>query len=179
MMREIVKQNNDILITLSSDGAELEKMVHQNKELCRRLEDIEKKLEDREIFCNNVQRKQQEDAAEINSLMNLCERQRVNISNLDKALGDTQAELEKLGEVTREEKEKLVEEHEEKMYMTRQKAETEMSEVETGYARQLKEMEENFTEERTKIRQQLHEVTSNEINLLNRIKSLESEPGRK
>jgi len=161
----------------AADIGDLEKVLYENKELCRRLEDIEKKLDERELFCSNVAKKQQEDTAEINSLTNLCERQRVNISNLETALGDTQADMDKTDDVTKEDKKKMVEEYEEKIFAQRQKMEGEFSEMETNYTKQMKETEDNFAEERTKIRQQLHEVTSNEINLLNRIKSLESEQG--
>merc|ERR1719361_1881674 len=38
-------------------------------------------------------------------------------------------------------------------------------------------IEEEFNDERTNLREKLHEVTSNEINLLNRIKSLEANDG--
>ncbi len=41
----------------------------------------------------------------------------------------------------------------------------------------MQEQEDLFLEERTKIREQLHEVTANEVNLLNRIKCLEAEEG--
>jgi hypothetical protein len=42
---------------------------------------------------------------------------------------------------------------------------------------ELRNQEELFMEERIKIRAELHEVTSNEVNLLNRIKCLEAEEG--
>ena len=46
--------------------------------------------------------------------------------------------------------------------------EREKKEVEAHYTGELAKQEEVFMEERTKIKEQLHEVTSNEVNLLNR-----------
>jgi hypothetical protein len=37
--------------------------------------------------------------------------------------------------------------------------------------------EDSFTEEKSRMKEQLHEVVTNEVNLLNRIKSLEAEEG--
>ena len=42
---------------------------------------------------------------------------------------------------------------------------------------EMKKLEDSFNEERSKMKEQLHEVVTNEINLLNRIKSLEAEEG--
>ena len=41
----------------------------------------------------------------------------------------------------------------------------------------MKRQEDAFTEEKTRMKEQLHEVVTNEVNLLNRIKSLEAEEG--
>merc|ERR1719347_1153665 len=45
------------------------------------------------------------------------------------------------------------------------------------YETKLKEQEDSFNAEQLKIKQQLQEISTNEINLLNKIKSLESESG--
>ena len=73
---------------------------------------------------------------------------------------------------------KIVDEYEEKLYQQSQKSAEELREVTKTLTDQMKDMEDTFTDERTRMRQQLHDVTSNEINLLNRIKSLESEQGK-
>ena len=73
-----------------SENGDLEKVLFEKKELGRRLGEIEKKLEDREVFCSTVQRKQQEDAAEIGSLRKTVAQQRQTIADLEGALGDTQ-----------------------------------------------------------------------------------------
>ncbi len=64
-----------------------------------------------------------------------------------------------------------------KLLDTTRELEGKNSELESKYTTQLQEQEEVFNEERTKIREQLHEVTANEASLLNRIKCLEAEEG--
>ncbi len=49
--------------------------------------------------------------------------------------------------------------------------------LEEECAAELRKQEDAFMDERAKIRAELHEVTANEVNLLNRIKCLESEEG--
>jgi hypothetical protein len=41
----------------------------------------------------------------------------------------------------------------------------------------MKKQEEIFSEEKSRMKEQLHEIVTNEVNLLNRIKSLEADEG--
>jgi len=135
-------------------GGEIEKVMSENSELGKRLSDIEKKLEERERFCSSVMIKKEEDAVEIAKLRQLIDNQNADIANLENALSDTQTDLERA-------------------QVNTSKGDTD--EVCASYEAKIKQLENSFDEERTKIRQQLHDVSANEINLLNRIKSLESE----
>jgi len=135
------------------DGGELEKVLGEKAMLGKRLGDIEQMLEDRERFCNTVISKQKEDATEIAQLRQMIDNQNADIGNLEIALGDTQAELERApGD-----------------------SQGAMDELVASYDTKLRSLESSFEEERSQIRQQLHDVSANEIVLLNKIKSLESE----
>ena len=137
------------------DGGELEKVLGEKAMLGKRLGDIEQMLEDRERFCNTVISKQKEDATEIAQLRQMIDNQNADIGNLEIALGDTQAELERApGD-----------------------SQGAMDELVASYDTKLRSLESSFEEERSQIRQQLHDVSANEIVLLNKIKSLESEQG--
>ena len=136
------------------DGGELERVQLEKAQLHRRLGDIEQMLEDRERFCTGVINKQKEDTEEIAKLRQLIDNQNVDIANLENALGDVQGELD-----------------------NKLKGAGDQDEMAAAYEAKFKALENSFEEERTKIRQQLHDVSANEINLLNKIKSLESEQG--
>merc|ERR1712192_289258 len=128
-------------------------MGMEKAQLGKRLGDIEQMLEDRERFCNGVISKQKEDAEEIAQLRQLIDNQNADIANLELALSDTQAELERAP----------------------QESDAAAGELDARYEAKLSSLETSFEEEQTKIRQQLHDVSANEIVLLNKIKSLESE----
>jgi hypothetical protein len=138
------------------DSAELERVLGEKATLGRRLGDIEQMLEDRENFCNGVIVKQKEDAVEIAKLRQMIDNQNADIENLENALNDTQADLERASSNSK----------------------GDMDDVAAGYEAKLRLLESSFEDERTKIRQQLHDVSGNEIVLLNKIKSLESEHGK-
>ena len=59
----------------------------------------------------------------------------------------------------------------------RQSSEQERRQVRAELELEMKRQEDTFTEEKTRMKEQLHEVVTNEVNLLNRIKSLEAEEG--
>ena len=113
-------------------------------------------LEDRERFCNSVISKQKEDVEEIAKLRQLIDNQNADIANLERALSDTQAELERAP----------------------QESDAAAEELAARYEAKLRSLEISYEEEQAKIRQQLQDVSSNEIVLLNKIKSLESEQGK-
>ena len=62
-------------------------------------------------------------------------------------------------------------------YTYRQSTEQERRQVRAELELEMKRQEDAFTEEKTRMKEQLHEVVTNEVNLLNRIKSLEAEEG--
>ena len=128
----------------------------EKAQLGKRVGDIEQMLEDRERFCNSVISKQKEDVEEIAKLRQLIDNQNADIANLERALGDTQAELERAP----------------------QESDAAAEELAARYEAKLRSLEISYEEEQAKIRQQLQDVASNEIVLLNKIKSLESEQGK-
>ena len=137
-------------------GAELEKVLGEKAQLGKRLGDIEQMLEDRERFCNGVINKQKEDTEEIAKLRQMIDNQNVDIANLENALSDSQQEADRGRDDTDGQQAKLVHSYEDK----------------------LRALENSFDEERTQFRDQLQDVSANEMNLLDKIKSLESERGK-
>ena len=161
MAREKALEEQLVRLRSSSNGrpqanGELEKVLMEKAQLGKRLGDIEQMLEDRERFCNGVISKQKEDAEEIAQLRQLIDNQNADIANLELALSDTQAELERAP----------------------QESDAAAAELAARYEAKLSSLESSFENEQTKIRQQLHDVSANEIVLLNKIKSLESEHGK-
>lgn len=165
------------VVTGNTDTDELQKALYEKKELGRRLADIENQLADRELFCSSVAIKQERDATEITKLRLLVDTQNNDIANLENALNDTQNELERVQGNSSANQDSLHEEAELKIRSISEKAEAELNEMKHSYERKLKDMEESSNADLVKIKQQLQDVTTNEINLLNRIKSLESESG--
>lgn len=153
LAREKALEEQLVRLRSSSNGrpqanGEMEKVLMEKAQLGKRLGDIEQMLEDRERFCNGVISKQKEDAEEIAQLRQLIDNQNADIANLELALSDTQAELE---------------------------SDSAARELAARYEAKLSSLETSFDEEQKKIQQQLHDVSANEIVLLNKIKSLESE----
>jgi len=158
LAREKALEEQLVRLRSSSGGrpqnsGELEKVLMEKAQLGKRLGDIEQMLEDRERFCNSVISKQKEDVEEIAKLRQLIDNQNADIANLERALSDTQAELERAP----------------------QESDAAAEELATRYEAKLRSLEISYEEEQAKIRQQLQDVSSNEIVLLNKIKSLESE----
>jgi len=139
----------------SRQGFELEQIRGEKLELSTRLGVIEIMLEDRERFCNSVLAKQSEDQNEIAKLRQMIDNQNLDLGNLEQALGETQQELDRA--------------------QSSEDDKTISLRMESNQL--LKEREEIFNEERLALKKQFQEVTSNEISLLNRIKSLEAEKG--
>jgi len=162
-------------LTTNTDIDELEKALCEKKELGRRLADIENQLADREIFCSSVALKQERDATEITKLRLLVDTQNNDIANLENALSDTQNELDRsLGTSAQD---TAIEEAERKIQNILKKSEADLIKMKQDYEMKLKEQEDSFSSEQLKIKQQLQDISTNEINLLNKIKSLESESG--
>eukprot|EP00092_Neocalanus_flemingeri_P014649 GFUD01015811.1.p1 GENE.GFUD01015811.1~~GFUD01015811.1.p1 ORF type:complete len:777 (-),score=220.64 GFUD01015811.1:932-3262(-) len=164
-------------IVANADTDELEKVLCEKKELGRRLADIENQLADRELFCSSVAMKQERDGTEITKLRLLVDTQNNDIANLENALNDTQNELDRSQGVSLENQDFVSEEAERKVQAISRKAETDLNDIKQGYEIKFKDIEDSFSADQAKMKQQLHDVTTNEINLLNRIKSLESESG--
>jgi len=159
-----------------TDSFEMDRILGENRELGLRLSDIENKLADRENFCLSVQRKQGEDVVEIAKLRHLIDKQNGDIADLEGALTDTQRELDTI-QSGGDKESQLKAFYEAKIFDISAKAETDLEVQRAELETQIRAVEDGFSEERSRIRNQLQEVTSNEINLLERIKSLESEKG--
>ena len=133
-------------IEVVNDNNELEIVLGEKEELLRKLASIENQLAEREVFISSVGVKQERDATEITKLRLLVDSQNTDIANLESALGDTQDQLE-----------------------------TVHSAMKIKYEEQMKNIEDAHLSEQNILKQQLQEVTANEVNLLEKIKSLESE----
>ena len=151
---EDVKNGGDV-----AAGNELEKVLREKKELCKRLADIENKLADREVFCSSVAMKQERDATEIAKLRLLVDTQNNDIANLEAALNDTQNELERTDTAAGSENERRIQE------------------LKIHYEDQIKELENFYVSEESKMKQKLEDATVNQSDLLDRIRTLESETG--
>ena len=121
--------------------------------------DIENKLADREVFCSSVAMKQERDATEIAKLRLLVDTQNNDIANLEAALNDTQNELERTDTAAGSENERRIQE------------------LKIHYEDQIKELENFYVSEESKMKQKLEDATVNQSDLLDRIKTLESETG--
>jgi len=164
-------------VAFNSDNDDLERALCEKKELGRRLADIENQLADRELFCSSVAMKQERDATEIAKLRLLVDTQNNDIANLENALNDTQTELDTRQSASSQNQDFVNEEAERKVKEISMKAEADLKEMKQDYEIKFKELEDSFTTDQAKMKQQLQDVSTNEINLLNRIKSLESESG--
>ena len=105
------------------------------------------------MFFSSVGAKQERDATEITKLRLLVDSQNSDIAILEAA----KDQLEKIQASANEETERRI------------------LEVRSKYEEQLKHMEDSRQAEESRLKQQLQEVTGNEVHLLDRIKSLESE----
>ena len=122
----------------------------EKMEMARRLAEIEAKLADRDQFCSSVAIKQERDATEITKLRLLVDSQNNDIANLEAALSDTQAELDQGGQ---------------------------LEDVRRQHEAQMKELETFYNTEEAKLRHELEEAAVTQSQLLDRIKTLESESG--
>ena len=138
-------------------SSELELVLGEKEELLRKLSNIELQLAEREMFFSSVGAKQERDAEEITKLRLLVDSQNSDIANLEGALGDTQSQLERIQSSAGEENERR------------------MLDLMSKYEDQIKLLEDSRQAEESRLKQQLEEVTGNEVHLLDRIKSLESE----
>jgi len=164
-------------VASNTDNDDLERALCEKKELGRRLADIENQLADRELFCSSVAMKQERDATEITKLRLLVDTQNNDIANLENALNDTQTELDTRQSASSQNQDFVNEEAERKVQAITMKAEADLREMKQDYEIKFKELEDSYNADQAKIKQQLQDVSTNEINLLNRIKSLESESG--
>merc|ERR1719228_1443700 len=119
--------------------------------------------------------KQEKDATEIAKLRLLVDTQNNDIENLENALNDTQNELDRAQDSQNQNL--LAEEAEKRAVEISKKAEADIINMKQTHEIKLKELEECFNAEHVQMKQQIQDMATNEINLLNRIKSLESETG--
>lgn len=134
--------------------------------LTKKIHDLEQVIADSDRLNGEANQKLKEDAVEIVTLRKACQLQKKDIEQLEQKVQDLQDEMyhNRL-------------EADEKYTNKLSSFDKEKKEMKEEFEGELRKQEEVFMEERTKIKEQLHEVTSNEINLLNRIKCLEAEEG--
>ena len=105
----------------------------------------------------------------------LVDTQNGEIARLENILNDTQRDLDQVQSSSCERYDIIQEEAEQKIANLSAIKDEEKDNLRKAYEIQINQIEESFNADQEKIKQQLHDVMMNEINLLNRIKSLEAE----
>jgi len=139
------------------NGGELISVVRERDELRDKISEMEKKLTESEQFCSSFVVKNERDATEITKLRLLVDTQNNDIANLETALNDTQNELDRA--------------------VAAAEADDKLASLRSHYETKMQEIEDNFAVLENKMQKQLEEAGVNESNLLDRIKTLESESG--
>ena len=139
------------------NGGELISVVRERDELRDKISEMEKKLTESEQFCSSFVVKNERDATEITKLRLLVDTQNNDIANLETALNDTQNELDRA--------------------VATAEADDKLASLRSHYETKMQEIEDNFAVLENKMQKQLEEAGVNESNLLDRIKTLESESG--
>ncbi len=139
-------------------------VTKENLNLQKKIRELESDNAVADKTRQDLVRQQQQNAVEILTLKKACQLQKKDLDDMEEKNKDLQDELHH---------NKI--EHDERVSELTKKFESEKAELVEHYTGELHKQEEIFLEERTKIKEQLHEVTSNEVNLLNRIKCLEAE----
>ena len=164
--------------------------MNENISLIQKVADLENVLNQSETAKANMAQKQKEDAVELATLRKACQMQKTDISELESTVAGLKSEVD--GERMSAD---------DRLKAKVKECEADMKSMAEDYEGKLKNMEEIFMDERTKIKAELHEVnctsiignsevfcvfvvifiypqvTSNEVNLLNRIKCLEADEG--
>ncbi len=163
MKTELEASDDDIF---GFDATALEKIANENLHLTRRVQEAETNAEEHRQAALKSAKDQQDLTLEMLALKKACQLQKRENEALVSANEDLRDEIHRNRLDADQRYNDKVGELEETRKDTVQHFEAE-----------LRKQEEIFLEERSKIKEQLHEVTSNEVNLLNRIKCLEAEEG--
>jgi chromosome segregation ATPase len=142
------------------------KITTENISLRQRIEELVKVVDEDAETKAIYMKQRQEDALEILTLKKACQLQKQDIETLDKAFSDLENSL-KLNQS----------EAEDTLAKTKTKFESDRANLVSHYEGEIGKQEEAFLEERNRLKEQLHNVVSNEVNLINRIKCLEAEEG--
>jgi len=160
LMAEVVGDAGNV------EHAALEKAMNENISLIQKVADLGNVLNQSETDKTNMAQRQKEDAVELATLRKACQMQKTDISELESTIADLKAEAD--GERMSAD---------DRLNAKIKEGEAALKSMEEDYEGKFTNMEEIFMDERTKIKAELHEVTSNEVNLLNRIKCLEADEG--
>lgn len=134
--------------------------------LTMRVKELEQLGSEAEETRANLLQQRQQDTLELMTLKKACAMQKKDIETLEERINDLKDEMHH---------DKI--EADERMSAKTAVFDKDKAEQAAYYTGELQKQEEMFLEERTRLKEQLHNVTSNEINLLNRIKCLEAEEG--
>ena len=140
--------------------------MNENVEVHKKLSETGNALKDLQSDNETLTQAKQQNDLEIMTLRKTCQLQKQTIESLEQKLQNLEDDLHhnRLDAA-------------EKMNEKVKSFDLEKQELIDHYQEELRKQEDLFLEERTNMRERLHEVTSNEVNLLNRIKCLEAEEG--
>lgn len=135
-------------------------LLAENTLLLEKLKDLEKKNAEKEQTVSIIKRKMQADEVEASTMKKVCQMQKDEIAGLEHEIARLQSDAEN---------------QDAKMMEIEGNYRDEMKAMRNDLESQMTRQEDELNAEITNLKTRLHDVTSNEINLLNRIKSLESE----
>ncbi|XP_059087343.1 sarcolemmal membrane-associated protein-like isoform X2 [Tigriopus californicus] len=164
MKQELMNNELNFSKGINTELEAYQKIMSENVELHRRASEQDKVLQEFRHANESLSNQQQSDKIEITSLRKTCQLQKQSIDSLEKELHNVHDELHH---------NRL--ESDERYNNKIRDMEQSKKELMEHYEQEITKNEDAFMEERTKIREQLLEVTRNEANLLNRIRCLESE----
>lgn len=148
-------QEREAIVAHNKDDGAVEKLGVENVTLKHRVTELEHDISNKDQTIGTMQRQQQSDGLELMTLRKACQMQKQDMEVMDKRIIQAEEQCKKIASEGQADKQQVI----------------------RDFETQLQQQEDAFDEERRNIKEKLHDVTSNEINLLNRIKSYEANEG--
>jgi len=145
----------ETIVANSKDDSAIDKLGTENHNLKKELKQLEQTVETKDQELDVLQKKTQADSVELMTLRRACQIQKDDLYKFELKLESSMEQLEQLQTAVQDAKDEVTKEFQEK----------------------ITERENEMEQEKQIMKDRLHEVLSNEANLLNRIKSLESDEG--
>jgi len=156
--------------------------MSENANLLNKVKHLEQTNAEKETTLGLLRKAKQAAEVEQSTLRKVCEMQREEVSELESRLSQVGSQVSELKAEVEIQTRELEEEHERALAELADRhgrdvieKQGEFERERGGQERRMQDQQEEFERERTGLKERLHEVTSNEINLINKIKSLEAE----